>query len=300
MKRLLLTLTLTCVFLSYAVVLYLASDRICRDRHLPRTPPQGKSLEAQPKPTLQPALAARSFKPMSEKFIMDVWREKVRPSEEYLLEYQNPALAFQRVGGDLYGFLRTNKDYARVPCVLDFAKWAKKHGFDNGKRVLTTYATDPELLYLKPASTTVFSYKHFAGESGDLHFLNESVKLDNEPFDLILLGQTLEHLYSPKVALENCKTKLAPDGLLFVSVPVQNIPHDTPYDFWRYTPMGLAAILFQSGFEIVEFGQWGNQNYENILFSQQTWPSYSKLSKPVENHREHSVNAWALARVSKK
>ena len=82
--------------------------------------------------------------------------------------------------------------------------------------------------------------------------------LRGEPFDLAVVSQTLEHLYDPLLALVNLRRKLTPGGLLFTSTPTVNRPHMTPFHFRHYSPMGLAALLTQAGFEIVELGQWGN------------------------------------------
>ena len=61
-------------------------------------------------------------------------------------------------------------------------------------------------------------------------------------------------------------TKLRPGGYFFISaVPMLNIPHMTPFHFHHFTPMGLAMNAVQAAFEIVEMGQWGNQDYGTNL-----------------------------------
>ena len=131
-----------------------------------------------------------------------------------------------------------------------------------------------------------------------------------QPFGLALMSQTLEHLYDPLLSLVNLRHKLEPGGLLFTSTPTVNRPHMVPFHFRHYSPMGLAALLSQAGFEILEAGQWGNAHYLDALFELvgMEWPSYTKghvtalgadtldPSTRVENTRELPVQVWALAR----
>ena len=72
----------------------------------------------------------------------------------------------------------------------------------------------------------------------------------------------------------------------------------TPFHFNGYTPMGLAMLFKSANFEIMEIGQWGNNEYLQILWNNHEWAGYNKLNKNniVKNEEKNVVQCWILAR----
>jgi SAM-dependent methyltransferase len=64
-----------------------------------------------------------------------------------------------------------------------------------------------------------------------------------QPFDVILAAEVLEHLTEPQRALANMRAMLAPGGRLIVTVPFIFPIHDAPHDYFRYTRHGLEMLL---------------------------------------------------------
>lgn len=62
-------------------------------------------------------------------------------------------------------------------------------------------------------------------------------------FDVIVLCEVLEHLHSPRMALDNIFEALKPEGKLVISTPFCLPIHDRPNDYFRFTRYGLALIL---------------------------------------------------------
>ena len=130
--------------------------------------------------------------------------------------------------------------------------------------------------------------------NGDLHLLDSAdIGVD---FDMALFAQTLEHLWDPLLSVKNLFGKLRYGGYIFTSVPSLNIQHMTPNHYQHFTPMGLAMLFINAGFEVVEIGQWGNLDYEVKLLHTLQWPKWSDLDQPVVNQREHPCACWILAR----
>lgn len=67
-------------------------------------------------------------------------------------------------------------------------------------------------------------------------------------FDSVFHTEVLEHVPDPLVFLQECRRVLKPTGTLFFSVPFQARFHYIPYDYWRFTPSGLALLLEKAGF----------------------------------------------------
>ena len=232
----------------------------------------------------------------SDQYIRTIWDSKVKQTDEYFRKSEMVPSLYRELGIDLSAYL--NMDVGRIMTILDFATWIKKHNLKSPNKVLSTCIEDPEMNYIQP--NTVVEFRHDGpskGEmDGDLHLIDIASSIPAADFDLILFAQTLEHLWDPLKVLKNLFGKLRPGGYIFTSVPTLNIQHMTPYHFQHFTPMGLAMLFINAGFDIVEIGQWGNLEYEIKLLSTLKWPSWKDLSQPIINEREHPCQCWILAR----
>ncbi len=107
-----------------------------------------------------------------------------------------------------------------------------------------------EVFGIEPGDT----YRAFAKEQGISVFptLEELEKIQEEPFDLIIMAHVLEHISDPVIYLSDLKNRyLAPDGLLLIEVP-NLYAHDCfelahLVSFSRKT---LGNILNQAGFSV--------------------------------------------------
>jgi len=77
---------------------------------------------------------------------------------------------------------------------------------------------------------------------GDVEDLDLSEYLDDEPFDVILFGDVLEHLKDPLRTLDRLKPSLRPEGYLVASIP--NVAHGSVrlalmQGKFQYSPLGL-------------------------------------------------------------
>ena len=76
--------------------------------------------------------------------------------------------------------------------------------------------------------------------------------LPDGEFDTIFCSQVLEHVPHPHVFLTEAYRLCRPGGHLILSTPFLFYLHGKPYDYFRYTPDGLATLAREAGFEIVE------------------------------------------------
>lgn len=184
------------------------------------------------------------------------------------------------------------KEFSRVVSLIEFRKmmWGKNIPIKN---MLTMNSTnDPELEYVNADNITSYDYLSNP-ELYDLHTMD----LDKKDYDFFMSNQTLEHLYDPLGALKNVNRHLESGGYLYMNVPCNNIPHDTPVHFYTgFTSVGLGALVELSGFEIVNLGQWGNSNGLIKLFTE-GWVDYTKSD--WNNEKECPMVCWVLARKIK-
>jgi SAM-dependent methyltransferase len=71
-------------------------------------------------------------------------------------------------------------------------------------------------------------------------------------FDLVLSTQVLEHVPEPSRYLVECYRLLRQGGRLIISTHGLFEEHGVPYDFHRWTAVGLKGELENAGFEVAE------------------------------------------------
>jgi SAM-dependent methyltransferase len=210
---------------------------------------------------------------VTSQMISQLYAEKVVKSSEYYSLRTNITYWAD--------FLLTNysldtsiRDMARLWPILDFHDWVHKYGLSTPKKLLSTFYNDAELRFIKHRKK--IEYKFSAGrKTGDLHTLGTNeTSMQQKDFDLVIISQTFEHLYDPYLCALNIFHILAPGGYFYTSAPAQNIPHMTPIHFQHFRPSGFVLLFLRAGFEIIEYGEWGNQEYEKIVLGTHKWPNY--------------------------
>jgi SAM-dependent methyltransferase len=214
-------------------------------------------------------------------------------------------------------------EFPRLVIILEFKRIVAAHAIESEQLLMLNggASADPEAQHL-PHRAVEFADYATDPERHDLHRLHVA----RDDFDFVLMSQTLEHLYNPLLALANLRSVMRPDGYLWTSVPTVSRQHQLPAHFQTgFTPIGLACLLAQSGFEVLEIGQWGNAKYISHLFDLGLLPTIHDLrraslrarglghvaraaqrlsprnflSAGLHNEFEHPAQTWALARRSR-
>lgn len=87
--------------------------------------------------------------------------------------------------------------------------------------------------------------------SADITGSADAVPLPDGSVDTVLCTQVLEHVADPERAVAELHRVLRDGGMLILSVPQYWPLHEEPYDFRRYTEIGLRALATKSGFTVV-------------------------------------------------
>ena len=187
------------------------------------------------------------------------------------------------------------KDFPRVISLLEFERYVKKYDFQIEKLLLFNGYDEPETEYLEGRYKQILNINY--GDNPEKYNLH-NLQINHDNFDFVSLNQTLEHVYNPYTCLTNIKKYMTKGGYLYINVPACNVPHSEPFHFYTgYTPMGLAALAHETGYEILEMGQWGNKEYLGRLFGitgQRWWADYTMLENPGINEIENPVITWGL------
>ena len=89
------------------------------------------------------------------------------------------------------------------------------------------------------------------GDGGALPFRDGS-------FDTLLALEVLEHVPEPDVLMREFVRVLSPGGKLLVSVPFAAPLHQLPYDYHRFTAIGLRALMERHDLEVEVLEPRGN------------------------------------------
>jgi SAM-dependent methyltransferase len=219
----------------------------------------------------------------TETQIKDIYNSKVKKPSDYFSR-QLPKCPVK-----MWNYNWQNRDAPRCFCLLDFIIWINKYNLNTIKTLNITCTGDPELEFINAEKINVYSYLYETNTENDLHKL-----ANKEKCDFFLFNQTIEHLYNPLLAVKNIYNNLNDNGYVFTSVPTVVIPHDTPFHFANWTPMGLAMLFSSAGFEIKEIGYWGNINYiHNAYGKVHDFPDVFKCGS--HNEETNPCGCWILA-----
>lgn len=106
------------------------------------------------------------------------------------------------------------------------------------------------------ADYEVTNLKH--GRKPDIYITDAGLDLPESSVDCILLTEVLEHLYEPKIVLQDLYRVLKPGGLILGTVPFAVQEHEQPYDFHRYTYFGLEKMFLDAGYKIIHLEYVGD------------------------------------------
>lgn len=78
--------------------------------------------------------------------------------------------------------------------------------------------------------------------------------IEDDTYDVVISGQTLEHVGRPFRWMEELNRILKLDGLICVICPwTYGIHENNSYkDYWRVLPSGMELLLEESGFRVLE------------------------------------------------
>lgn len=73
-----------------------------------------------------------------------------------------------------------------------------------------------------------------------------------EWYDVVISGQTIEHVETPWTFIRELNAVCKTGGLVMLVAPWRAPVHKAPLDCWRMLPDGAAALLRWGGFEVLE------------------------------------------------
>jgi SAM-dependent methyltransferase len=156
------------------------------------------------------------------------------------------------------------------------------------------------------------SSDYHQGHELDLTWDGQTIPLQPQTIDTVVMTEVLEHVHRPGVLLQEVRRVLKPGGVLFLTVPFIWPMHELPYDYHRFTPVALRTYLEEADFNVQSIqilGGWDHSLAQQLglwltnrsmgerkrkLAKLLAWPLYSFLLRrgkdeftAVRNHQMH-------------
>ena len=151
----------------------------------------------------------------------------------FLAIFMNPWFIYRRL---IYLKIRGLKSIWGGKAVLDVGCGSKpyKKLFGNASRYIGT-------------DVNVTGHDHTDSEV-DIYFDGVKLPFDDNEFDVVVLFEVLEHVEDLDQLLSDIARVLKDDGSLILSTPFIWEEHEMPYDFRRFTKIGLRKTCEKYGF----------------------------------------------------
>ena len=209
----------------------------------------------------------------------------------------------------------------QVVAAVLFGAWAEKHAADRGGacKLLVLHGCDGVLYYTarhggaesrasaltaiqrvagSGSACPITEVRHALGappQAPAKHADLQSLLVGEVKYTAVLVQSALEFTLHPALVLRRVWHALAPHGLIFVSHDYLDVPGGAaPYRMRHMTGDGLLTMLTSCGFEVLEYGEWGNVEYEVALIDGRR-PTVAEM-KLVKSQPRHLVQSYAVAR----
>lgn len=116
-------------------------------------------------------------------------------------------------------------------------------------------------------------------EEIDMFYDGKHIPFENESFDSILASEVLEHVPNVDESLKELCRVLKTDGKLLLTVPFLWQEHELPFDFRRFSSIGICQYLKENGFRILSIEKTGH--FMEVIV--QLWMIYLRRLFYVKN-----------------
>jgi len=86
----------------------------------------------------------------------------------------------------------------------------------------------------------------------------ENIPVKSGSFDMVVLGEIIEHLENPQRVLRECRRVLKKNGEIVATIPFLYPIHPDPYDYQRWTPSRINKEFSIAGFEVERIEHMGS------------------------------------------
>lgn len=169
------------------------------------------------------------------------------------------------------------------------------HESRGGRKCLSISGYNDDLANCIPVKLDIVEARYPEYNITDLH------QFEDESFDYVISDQVFEHIEGvPHDAMAETMRVLKPGGIAIHTTCFFNEVHGAPYDFWRFTPLGLHNLCERAGFsEVINAEGWGNRiafigGLRYLPVPKAEWHPLHKIA--TSNDPVQPFSVWVIAR----
>lgn len=113
-------------------------------------------------------------------------------------------------------------------------------------------------------------------------------EIEENTYDVVISGQTLEHIEFFWLTMEQISRVLKPGGLCCIIVPSKGPVHRNPYDCYRFNEDGVRSLAKYVNFDILDAGTTAKEVakpwYDSYVIARK--PSGEEVKNELENRMD--------------
>lgn len=115
-------------------------------------------------------------------------------------------------------------------------------------------------------------------------------EIEDSTYDVVISGQTFEHIEFFWLTMEQIKRVLKPGGMCCIIASSSGPDHKHPYDCYRFTETGMKNLAEYVNFDIIEYGTDLDKKsepwHESYLIAQKPQIEKEELYAKIDNIQE--------------
>jgi SAM-dependent methyltransferase len=92
----------------------------------------------------------------------------------------------------------------------------------------------------------------------DVYYDGNTIPFPENTFDSVFCSEVLEHVFNPDKVLKELLRVMKPGAKMLLTAPFCWNEHEMPYDYARYSSVGLKHLLEKNGFKVLELKKTGS------------------------------------------
>lgn len=122
-----------------------------------------------------------------------------------------------------------------------------------------------------------------SGKNVDVVMAPETIAEHAGKFDVVISGQTLEHVRMPMFFVNTIAKLAKPNGLIWIIAPNTFHFHEFPIDCYRFWPDGMRSVLESCGLDVLHCRMVGIDTYGLARRPGDDCVRYQSIVSAVEN-----------------
>ena len=137
------------------------------------------------------------------------------------------------------------------------------------------------------------------GKKIDFEFDGVNIPFEDNSYDIVICTEVLEHAIQPESLLKEISRVLDSGGRLFLTVPFIWGLHELPFDFRRYTTVGIKSEIEKAGLEITKIDKLvtGLEAMRMLIASETSYYINYRIAPELRSSYRFRMSLWVQQKL---